>query len=74
MRLPPLSAKEQVGIILDISLNIFIMHINLKLSQMYCILIEQWPHFILSGFNYVLTFKLTIWYNALIVYMFLHVY
>ncbi len=50
------------------------MHINLKLSQMYCILIEQWPHFILSGFNYVLTFKLTIWYNALIVYMFLHVY
>ncbi len=30
-------------------------------------------HFILGGLNYyVLTFKLIIWYNALIVYMFLH--
>ncbi len=38
---------------MDISLNIFIMHINLKLSQMYCILIELRPHFTLSGFMYL---------------------
>uniref|UniRef100_A0A672LFS7 Reverse transcriptase/retrotransposon-derived protein RNase H-like domain-containing protein n=1 Tax=Sinocyclocheilus grahami TaxID=75366 RepID=A0A672LFS7_SINGR len=34
--------------------------------------LPHWTHFILSGFNFVLTFKLIIWYNALIVYMFLH--
>ncbi len=32
--------------------------------------VETWSHFILGGLNYyVLTFKLIIWYNALIMYI-----
>uniref|UniRef100_A0A671QFY8 Solute carrier family 22 member 4-like n=2 Tax=Sinocyclocheilus TaxID=75365 RepID=A0A671QFY8_9TELE len=42
-------------------------------TYFYCLDDIFWSHFILSGLNYyLLTFKLIIWYNALIVYMFLH--
>ncbi len=54
----------------------FEMYFNVNLLILQSVLKSvknQWSHFILDGLSYyVLTFKLIIWYNALIVYMFLY--